>query len=141
MILVSACLLGVDCKYNGKNNLNLEVLEFLKDKEYIPVCPEQLGGLMTPRKPAEIRKGKVISNEGVDVTQEFEKGARETLKIKEIFNAKFAVLKEGSPSCGSSMIYNGKFEGKKIEGKGITAKLLEENGVKVCSEENLKELF
>ncbi|WP_297634133.1 DUF523 domain-containing protein [uncultured Clostridium sp.] len=141
MILVSACLLGVDCKYNGKNNLNLEVLELLKGKEYTPVCPEQLGGLMTPRKPAEIREGKVINNEGVDVTQEFEKGARETLKIKEIFNAEFAILKEGSPSCGSGKIYNGKFEGKKIEGKGITVRLLEENGVKVCSEENFKELF
>lgn len=141
MILVSACLLGVDCKYNGKNNLNLEVLEFLKDKEYMLVCPEQLGGLMTPRKPAEIKEDKVINNEGLDVTKEFEKGAKETLKIKEMINARFAILKEGSPSCGSGKIYNGMFEGKKIKGKGITAKLLEENGVKVCSEENFKELF
>lgn len=141
MILVSACLLGIDCKYSGDNNLNKDLIEFLKDKTYIPICPEQLGGLETPRKPAEIKKDKVMTNEGKDVTENFIKGAEESLKISKIFNAEIAILKERSPSCGSNIIYNGSFKGEKIKGKGITAKLLEENGIKVYSEENFKELI
>ena len=141
MILVSACLLGVNCKYNGDNNLNLELMEFLKDKNYIPICPEQLGGLETPRKPAEVNGDKVITKEGKEVTKNFIKGAEESLKIGEMTNSKIAILKERSPSCGSTLIYDGTFKGEKRKGKGITAKLLEENGVKVYSEENFKELI
>lgn len=141
MILVSACLLGVNCKYSGDNNLNLELIEFLKDKNYIPICPEQLGGLETPRKPAEINGDKIITKEGKDVTKKFIKGAKESLKIGKMVNSKIAILKERSPSCGSTLIYDGTFTGEKRKGKGITAKLFEENGIKVYSEENFKELI
>ena len=109
MIVVSACLLGVNCKYNGKNNDNEKVKEFLKDKEFIIVCPEQLGGLTTPRQPSEINykdgkevlKGnsKVLSCEEKDVTENFLKGAEESLKIAKIYNCKKALLKESRPSC------------------------------------------
>lgn len=141
MILVSACLLGIDCKYSGDNNLNIELMKFLKDKNYIPICPEQLGGLKTPRKPAEIIGNKIITNEGNDVTENFIKGAEESLKISKIFNSKIAILKERSPSCGSNLIYDGTFKGKKIKGEGITTKLLRENGIEVYSEESFKDLI
>ncbi|MGL4850088.1 MAG: DUF523 domain-containing protein [Clostridium sp.] len=138
MILVSACLVGVDCKYNGKNNLNKNVINFLKGKEYMIVCPEQLGGLTTPRIPAEIRGEKILDKNFKDVTTEFLKGAKETEKIATLVGAKMAILKEGSPSCGVKKVYDGTFTGKKIKGKGITARLLEEKGLKIVSEEEIK---
>ena len=142
MILVSACLLGIDCKYNGSNNKNENVLKYLEGKEYIIACPEQLGGLTTPRNPSEIVKigeneindYKLLSNEGKDVSESFIKGAKETLKIAKIFNCTEAILKEGSPSCGSSFIYDGSFTGKKICGQGVTTDLLRKNNIKVISE-------
>ena len=142
MILVSACLLGIDCKYNGLNNKNENVLKYLEGKEYIIACPEQLGGLTTPRNPSEIIKVgeneideyKLLSNEGKDVSKNFVKGAKETLKIAKIFNCTEAILKEGSPSCGSSFIYDGSFTGKKISGQGVTTYLLRKNNIKVISE-------
>ncbi len=142
MILVSACLLGIDCKYNGLNNKNENVLKYLEGKEYIIACPEQLGGLTTPRNPSEIIKVgeneideyKLLSNEGKDVSKNFIKGAKETLKIAKIFNCTEAILKEGSPSCGSSFIYDGSFTGKKISGQGVTTHLLRKNNIKVISE-------
>ena len=142
MILVSACLLGIDCKYNGLNNKNENVLKYLEGKEYIIACPEQLGGLTTPRNPSEIVKigeneindYKLLSNEGKDVSENFIKGAEETLKIAKIFNCTEAILKEGSPSCGSSFIYDGSFTGKKICGQGVTTDLLRKNNIKVISE-------
>lgn len=147
MILVSACLLGIDCKYNGSNNDNIKVKEYLKNKEFIIVCPEQLGGLTTPRDPSEIIKldnseimdknYKVISNKNIDVTENFIKGANETLKIAQIYNCKEAILKDGSPSCGSNFIYDGSFTGNKIKGEGLTAKLLKDNNLKVISENDL----
>lgn len=148
MILVSACLLGIDCKYNGSNNDNIKVKEYLKNKEFIIVCPEQLGGLTTPRDPSEIVKFdnseimdkayKVISNKNIDVTKNFIKGANETLKIAQIYNCKEAILKDGSPSCGSNFIYDGSFTGNKIKGEGLTAKLLRDNNIKVISENELE---
>lgn len=151
MILVSACLLGVDCKYNGKNNKNKELLEFLKDKSYIPICPEQLGGLSTPRKPNEIIKGNgldVLNNlarvkniDSEDLTFNFIRGAEETLKICKLFGCKEAILKARSPSCGSKYIYNGEFNGTIKEGIGVTAALLKEEGITVLSEENYEEFF
>ena len=148
MILVSACLLGIDCKYNGSNNDNIKVKEYLKNKEFIIVCPEQLGGLTTPRDPSEIIKldnseimdknYKVISNKNIDVTENFIKGANETLKIAQIYNCKEAILKDGSPSCGSNFIYDGSFTGNKIKGEGLTAKLLKDNNIKVISENELE---
>ena len=142
MILVSACLLGIDCKYNGSNNKNENVLKYLQGKEYVIACPEQLGGLTTPRNPSEIVKigenevneYKLLSNEGKDVSDNFIKGAEETLKIAKIFNCTQAILKEGSPSCGSSFIYDGSFTGKKISGQGVTTDLLRKNNIKVISE-------
>ena len=147
MLVVSACLVGVNCKYNGGNNDNEKVKEFLKDKEYIIICPEQLGGLTTPRKPSEINcldgidvlcgNGKVISCENVDVTENFVNGANESLKIAQMFNCDKALLKEGSPSCGCNLIYDGTFSGKKIQGKGVTAAIFIENNIEVFSEKEL----
>jgi len=149
MLLVSACLLGLDCRYNGGSNLDKGLLDFLKDKEYVIACPEQLGGMATPRKPCEIVDGtgndvllgnsRVKDEQGEDATEFFIKGAQETLKIAELYNVKSAILKERSPSCGSTKIYDGKFNGKLKEGKGVTAALLEKNNISVFSEENYKE--
>jgi len=133
-ILVSACLLGINCKYSGDNNLNNKIIEYLKDKEVIPICPEQLGGLKTPRIASEIVGDKVINREGQDVTKEYKKGAEESLYIAKLLGVKKALLKESSPSCGSNTIYDGTFTGNKINGIGITAKLLKENGIEVISE-------
>ena len=144
MYLISACLCGVNCKYSGKNNLKDRCLKLLRDGKAILVCPEQLGGLSTPREPAEIigspkevlegTDGKIISISGKDVTEEFLKGAKETLKIAKAIGAKKAILKEGSPSCGCNFIYDGSFSGNKIRGKGLTAYMLEREGIKVISE-------
>lgn len=133
-ILVSACLLGLNCKYDGENNRNEKVLEYIKDKEVIPVCPEIFGGLQTPRIPSEIVGDKVLNREKIDVTKEYQKGAEETLYLAKLFNVKKALLKESSPSCGTNTIYDGTFTGNKINGIGITAKLLKENGIEVISE-------
>lgn len=137
MILISACLCGCDCKYNGGNNADERCIEMLKSGNAIPVCPEQLGGLNTPRIPAEIVGDKVISKSGADVTKEFLKGANETLKLAKLLNIKKAILKEKSPSCGSRYIYDGSFKGKKIKGEGLTTKILRENGIEVISENDI----
>ena len=147
MILVSACLLGINCKYNGDNNKNEQVEKYLKDKKFILVCPEQLGGMSTPRNPSEIInldednviEGNtiVINNKNLDVTEEFKKGALETLKIAKIYGCKKAILKEGSPSCGSSFIYDGSFKGKKVNGSGVTTSLLRQNNIVVISEKDI----
>ncbi len=147
MILVSACLIGINCKYNGYNNKNEKVIQYLKDKQFIIACPEQLGGMSTPREPSEIIeldtkdviKGQisVINNKMLDVTNKFKEGAKETLKIANIYNCKEAILKDGSPSCGSSYIYDGTFSSKKIDGIGVTTALLINNGIKVISENEL----
>ena len=142
MVIVSACLLGINTKYNGNSNINEGVIA-LKDKFIlIPVCPEQLGGLTTPRIPAEIQKnGSVHNKNGEDVTENFLRGANETLKLARLFNIKYALLKDGSPSCGVHFIYDGTFSGKKIRSKGVTARLLMNNGIKVFSENDIKEFI
>lgn len=136
-ILVSACLLGIDCKYSGGNNLNEKVLEYIKDYEVIPVCPEIMGGLSTPRPPSERIGDKVLNNQGIDVTNEYKKGALETLKLAKLFNVKKALLKAKSPSCGKGKIYDGTFTSTLIEGNGVTVDLLESNGIEVISEQDL----
>ena len=136
-ILVSACLLGVDCKYSGGNNYNEKVINFIKDYEVIPVCPEIMGGLSTPRPASEIINERVINKEGKDTTLEYTKGANETLKLAKLFNVKKALLKAKSPSCGKGKIYDGTFSGVLIDGSGITVKLLEEHGIEVISELDL----
>jgi len=137
MKLVSACLLGVNCKYDGGNNRNKKVISLLKDEILIPVCPEQLGGLPTPRVPSEIKGDRVYSIEGKDLTENFIKGAKETLRIAKLYGVKEAIFKDGSPSCGVNYIYDGTFKGKKIKGKGITVRLLEKEGIKVISEKDI----
>ncbi|HBH12460.1 MAG TPA: DUF523 domain-containing protein [Clostridiales bacterium] len=140
MMLVSACLLGINCKYNGENNYNQRIVDLMKNERVIPVCPEQLGGLTTPRLPCEIvmRDGekRVIRKDGVDVTEEFSKGAVETLKIARMFDESIAILKTKSPSCGSCHIYDGSFGGEVIKGSGLTAGLLADNDIRVFDEDN-----
>jgi len=135
-VLVSACLVGENCKYNGKNNKNEKIIEFLKDKEVILICPEVMGGLSTPRLKSEILGNVVINEKGEDVSTYFAKGAQIALKKVIDNNIKVAILKEKSPSCGSKKVYNGKFEGVLIEGKGVFASKLSELGVKILSEED-----
>ena len=136
-ILVSACLLGVNCKYSGGNNYNEKVIDYIKDYEVIPVCPEIMGGLSTPRPPSEIIGNKIINNIGVDVTNEYTKGAEETLKLAKLFNVKKALLKAKSPSCGNGKIYDGTFSGILTTGNGVTVNLLKDNGIEVLSEQDL----
>jgi uncharacterized protein YbbK (DUF523 family) len=147
MYIISACLCGVNCKYNGKNNLNERCLKLFREGKAVLVCPEQLGGLQTPRNPVELDStaskvlegnGKVLSNESEDVTKQFVNGAYETLKIAKELGATKAILKEGSPSCGVNFVYDGTFTGNKIKGKGITALLLENEGITVFSDEDLE---
>ena len=140
-ILVSACLLGINCKYDGTSNKNEKVLKLAKDFILIPVCPEILGGLPTPREPAEQKGKKVITKSGKDVTKFFQKGAKEVLKIAKIFKIKKAILKQKSPSCGCGKIYDRTFSGRLIKGDGITTKLLKKNKIKVFTEENLNSIF
>jgi uncharacterized protein YbbK (DUF523 family) len=147
MILISACLCGVNCRYSGESKLNEKVYSLFKKGDAQIVCPEQLGGLSTPRYPAEIYKGsaedvingsgKVLNNKGDDVTVCFIKGAEETLKIAQALGCKKAILKSRSPSCGCGKVYNGNFDGTQIRGNGVTAQLLLDNGIEVLTEEDL----
>lgn len=130
-VAVSACLLGENCRYDGGNNFNSKISSLLADKKYAAVCPEVLGGLSIPRKPCEIKDGKVISNDGSDVTAFFEAGALKALKIIQESGADTALLQPRSPSCGSVQIYDGSFSKRLIDGQGIFAKLLSENGIKI----------
>jgi len=137
MKLCSACLLGVKCRYNGESALNRKVVALLRSEVLIPVCPEQLGGLPTPREPAEIVGNKVFTVSGKDVTKNFIRGARETLRIAKLFNISEAIFKQGSPSCGFGRVYDGTFSGKTRKGEGITAALLKKHGIKIVTEEDL----
>ena len=120
-ILVSACLLGENCKYNGKNNYSERVAKYLEGHEVIPVCPEVLGGLPTPRDPSEIVSGEVINCKGVNVDRQFREGAEEALRIAKENGIDLAILQSRSPSCGVKQIYDGNFTGKLIPGQGVFA--------------------
>lgn len=139
MLLVSACLAGINCKYNGKNNYNEKIFNLVKEGRAIPVCAEQLGGLTTPRLPSEIKningKKYVINSNNIDVTKEFEKGANEVLKLAKSLNVKNAILKARSPSCGKGKIYNGNFDNTIVNGNGILAELLLNNDIEVITED------
>ena len=137
MILVSSCLVGKPCKYNGKSNYNERVVEFLMNKDFILICPETLGGLSAPRAPGEIRGERVIDAEGKDLTSFFRQGAEIVLKKAREYEADLCILKESSPSCGVHTVYDGTFSGKKIKGQGLTARLLSENGFKIISEKDI----
>lgn len=147
MILVSSCLLGITAKYDGGNNSVPSLIDLCSTGLIVPVCPEQLGGSPTPRPPAEIRGGtgedvlkgraRVYTSGGEDITGLFIKGAREVLNICLMFRVKEAILKERSPSCGCSLIYDGTFQSVRIKGQGVTAALLSMEGICVYSEEQL----
>lgn len=146
MYLISACLCGVNCKYDGKNNINEKCLQLFREGKAIIICPEQLGGLETPRVPAEIvgtiegilkAKDKVLTKEDKDVTKNFLKGALESVKIARETGIKKAILKDGSPSCGAKFIYDGTFSGKKVPGEGLTAYMLRLEGIEVLTENDI----
>ena len=132
-VLVSSCLVGTNCKYDGGNNKNEKLINYLKNKEVILVCPEQLGGLSTPRVPAERIKEKVVTKDNKDVTENYKKGAEEVLKLAKKFQVKKAILKSRSPSCGKNKIYDGSFSHNLIDRHGVCAELLIKNGIEVIS--------
>lgn len=140
-ILVSACLLGTPCRYNGKGVLDPAVQVLMREHQLVPVCPEILGGLPTPRTPAERQDGRVVAKDGRDVTAQYRRGAGETLRLARLFGCRYALLKERSPSCGCGAIYDGSFTGTLTGGDGTAAELLCANGVQVFGETRLEELL
>lgn len=140
-VLVSACLLGVNCRYNGEGG-KLEALKELMDlAELVPVCPEILGGLPTPRPPAERRGDRVINRDGEDVTAAYVRGAGEVAHLAELYQARRALLKERSPSCGAGEIYDGCFRHRRIPGDGVAAALLKQRGLEIYGESRVQELI
>ena len=139
-LLVSACLLGMNCRYCGGCCEDRRVVALLEECWLVPVCSEQLGGLPTPRAPNEILNGRVVESDGRDNTEAFERGAQEALRTAKLLGCDFALLKERSPSCGSNMIYDGSFTGRQVHGAGVTARLLAEHGIRVFSEERIEDL-
>ncbi|UCC91599.1 MAG: DUF523 domain-containing protein [Candidatus Aenigmatarchaeota archaeon] len=148
MKIVSACLIGVNCRYDGRNKFNSKVSEMFKKGVLVPVCPEQLGGLPTPREPNEITggtgsdvlegKAKVLTKSGKDVTENFLAGAKQALQMAESSGAKEAILKSDSPSCGFGEIYDGTFSGRLVKGDGVTTALLRKNGISIKTEKDIK---
>ncbi len=136
-IVVSACLMGYECRYKGDGCKCEKVLELSKDNIVIPVCPEQLGGLSTPRLPAEIADGKVIAQNGIDVTAEYNLGADFAVEIAKANKVDYCVLKANSPSCGKGVIYDGTFSGAKTNGNGIAAQKLINAGFTVKTENEI----
>lgn len=136
-ILVSACLVGENCKYNGGNNYSDKLKEFIEKNEVVSVCPEVLGGLSVPRKPAEIVDGTVKTRDGESVDREFRLGAERALQIAKNNNIDCAVLQSRSPSCGVKQVYDGTFNGKLIDSMGVFAELLTKNGFKVIDIEDI----
>ena len=139
-LLVSACLLGLCCRYDGCAKPNAVVLALREGHTLIPVCPEQLGGLPTPRVPAERRGDRVVTRDGRDVTAAYEKGAAEALRLAELFSCDAAILKERSPACGSGRIYDGSFSKTLISGDGVAAACLKAHGIPVLGESQLERL-
>ena len=133
-ILVSACLLGCPCRYDGAVKADPRVLSLMERHTLIPVCPEQLGGLPTPRLPSERREGGVFDRGGMDVTAQYRQGAEEVLRLARLYGCTHAVLKERSPSCGSGQIYDGSFSHVLVPGSGVAAELLAQNGITVLGE-------
>ncbi|MFC4321281.1 DUF523 domain-containing protein [Litchfieldia salsa] len=149
MIVVSSCLAGLKVRYNGTHSLDEKINKLVAENKAVTICPELLGGFSTPREPAEIVGGTgedvldgnaiVVDRSGNDVTELYIKGAYATLATVKQIHATTIVLKENSPSCGSSMIYNGEFNGTKMAGNGVTSALLKRNGLQVISEDQLPE--
>ena len=151
MILVSACLVGENCRYNGKAKPNQAVLEYLKGKQYIAICPECEANLPIPRLPCEILggegqdvlegKAKILNRAGTDLTREFMDGAEKILATVKDNAIDTAILKEGSPSCGVHRIHTGNFDRKTKKGMGLCARLLHNHGIDVFSEKDIKRLL
>ncbi len=144
-ILISSCFLGNRVRYDGADNLLTEsvIQRWHLEQRLVVICPELSGGLSTPRAPAEIQNSieiQVLTNLGEDVTSAFEQGAKAALRLCQLHNIRYALLKESSPSCGSTTIYDGSFNGKKIVGQGMTTRLLTANDIQVYSEKNIAAL-
>ena len=133
-MLISACLLGVKCRYDGGGQALSELSGLMARYELIPVCPEQLGGLPTPRTPSERRYGRVVARDGADVTEAFRHGADQACRIARLYGAKLALLKSRSPSCGHGEIYDGSFTGRRIPGSGVAAEALAAMGILLYDE-------
>ena len=133
-ILVSACLIGMNCRYNGEGVLEESLQKLMQEADLIPVCPEIAGGLATPREPAERVGSRVLTKTGTDVTAQYRRGAEEALKMAKLYGCSCAILKERSPSCGSGRIYDGTHTGTLTDGDGLTAGLLKQNGIPVFGE-------
>lgn len=140
-LLVSACLMGMGCRYDGQHNQLPRLAELMKQHTCIPVCPEIFGGLPTPRPPAERQGNKVVNDQGQDVTDAFVRGTAEVLRLADLYRCKAALLKERSPSCGSGQIYDGTFSKTLKEGDGLTAQLLKKKGLTVYGESQIGELL
>lgn len=139
-ILVSNCLLGCNCRYKGDGCLSQALISLAPEHTLIGVCPEQAGGLSTPRPPAEIQGDRVVSSQGTDVTEQYQRGAQTALFLAKLNGIDFAVLKAKSPSCGKGRIYDGTFTGRMCDGNGVTVQLLLDNGIPVYSENELDQL-
>lgn len=140
-ILVSACLLGVPCRYDGQSKAHPLARALCEKHHVVPVCGEIFGGLPTPRPPAEIQGDRVVTRDGRDVTEAYRRGAEAAAQLARLTGAQAAVLKERSPSCGSGAVYDGTFSGVLTEGWGITAALLRQQGLQVVGESRLEELL
>lgn len=145
MYLVSACLAGVNCRYNGKNSEDKRISDLVKRGKAISICPELLSGLSIPRACCELildnnGNEKIVTEDGRDFTEQFQEAAEKTLEIAKIIGIEKAILQSRSPSCGYGLIYDGKFSGELKEGNGLTAKLLAQNGIKVYTENDMDKL-
>lgn len=140
MLIVSACLAGVECRYNGSAFPIPVIVKMVTKGIALPVCPEILGGFSIPRPPAEIRNGRIVLNTGEDVTEQFLSGAQAAFAIAAAIGCQKAIVKSKSPTCGCGRIYDGTFSATLIAGDGIFTKLLKEHGIEVLTEEDLEEL-
>ena len=140
-VLVSACLLGAACRYDGQSKAYPLVEELCRCHQVVPVCPEQLGGLPTPRTPAERKEKRVVTKAGGDVTEQYLRGAEETVRLAQKLGCTVAVLKERSPSCGSGEIYDGSFSGMLRDGYGVAAEALRNAGIRVIGESALEKFL
>ena len=140
-LLVSACLLGVGCRYDGQSNQLPQLEQLLKQHTCIPVCAELFGGLPTPRVPAERQGNRVVTRDGDDVTEAFVRGTAEVLRLADLYHCRAALLKERSPSCGSGQIYDGTFTKTLTQGDGLTAQMLKKHGITVYGESQIEELI
>lgn len=138
---MSACLMGVNCRYDGGGKKLPELPQLMERYHLVPVCAEVMGGMTTPRTPSERVGERVIDREGHDVTKNFHRGAAEVLQLAQLYGAKKALLKERSPSCGSGEIYDGSFSGRKTAGWGVAAELLRDNGITVYGESHIEKLL